>query len=238
MNRRQAKRSGAVCLLLAMMFLCSQPVAADIVAVLFTGFNPEDHGGMDIFKEDLDSRFAADYPVYTFSSQVFAYSERQEAFDYASEFAAIDQLFVVGHSWGGNAVIRLAEEHFRPAGVSVDVTFQIDSVDIFDFGLEDNILPTNVVAGYNYYQIATGLFEPGGEQNVIGAVNINVEELFNDTSITHTSIDNDERLHDLIYSHMQLSLVPEPGALTLTGWAALILAARRRRRLPTSCPSP
>jgi hypothetical protein len=75
---------------------------------------------------------------------------------------------------------------------------QIDSVSIL-FGPGGNdLLPTNVDVGLNYYQISTGFFDPQGEDVVQGATNINVEVLFGDISISHTSIDNDSRLHTLI----------------------------------------
>lgn len=219
----------AFVLVLVFFLVSGRPVSADVVTVLFSGFNPDNPGGMDFLKQDLDTRFAADFPNLDFSSQVFAYNRRQEAFDYINSFAELDRLFVVGHSWGGNALIRLARQQLLPAGIPVDATFQVDSVDIPDFGPGDNVLPANVISGYNYYQIATGLFEPQGEQNVQGAVNINVEVLFNDTTITHTSIDNDTRLYDVIYGNMRLA-IPEPGALVfLVGGLGLVAGLSRRR---------
>ena len=80
----------------------------------------------------------------------------------------------------------------------VILTIQLDSVAHLGSGANDQ-LPTNVDVGFNYYQISTGgIFEPQGEDVVQGATNINVEVLLSDTSITHTSIDNDPRLHAII----------------------------------------
>ena len=88
-----------------------------------------------------------------------------------------------------------------PDGVDVDLTVQIDSVSNFDPG-SNNQLPFNVDVGFNYYQDSTGFLEPQGVDVVQGATNINTEVLFNDTSITHTSIDNDPRLHAVIGQHI------------------------------------
>jgi len=129
-------------------------------------------------------------------------------------------------------MIRLATEWLLPAGISVDASFQFDSVDIFDGGLGDDVLPSNVDYGYNFYQIPTSIFEPGGEQFVAGALNINAEDFYNDPTITHTSIDNDVRLFDLFYSRMraivinnrsvvQAQNIPEPtGFIPVLGFLA------------------
>lgn len=205
---------------------------ANIVSVLFTGFNPSNPSGMDFFKDTLDNNFQSNFPTLNHSSAVFRYGERSEAFDFITSHNAIDHLFIAGHSWGGNAMIRLATEWLLPAGISVDASFQFDSVDIFDGGLGDDVLPSNVDYGYNFYQIPTSIFEPGGEQFVAGALNINAEDFYNDPTITHTSIDNDVRLFDLFYSRMraivinnrsvvQAQNIPEPtGFIPVLGFLA------------------
>ena len=228
MKRRPANPAHCF-LFLILCAISGTPLHGDIVTVLFTGFNPSNPSGMDELNQTLTSNFAADYPNRSFSSQVFEWNQRQQAFDYINNFNEIDRLFMVGHSWGGNALIRVAQERLLPNNMGVDATFQIDSVDIFDPGLGDDVLPPNVGIGYNYYQLATGLFEPQGEMSVLGAVNINVEALFNDPGITHASIDNDTRLHDLIYLNMQSTLIPEPGSLFLLVAAGLGLFCFVRR---------
>ena len=215
-------------------------IQADIVTVLFNGFNPGDPSGMDEFKVTLDANFAADFPLLTHSSQVFEYHERGQAFNFVNGHSEVDQLFLVGFSWGGNAMIRLAQEWLLPAGIMVNASFQIDSVDLFDGGLGDDVLPSNVINGYNFFQIPTGFLEPGGEQNVVGALNVNAEVFFNDPSITHTSMDDDSRIHDLYYARMRTIVtnayspinpqsVPEPlaGVWLITGLGL----CRRPRRL-------
>ncbi|MDG2015411.1 MAG: hypothetical protein P8J33_18040 [Pirellulaceae bacterium] len=212
----------------------------DIVSVLFTGFNPSNPSGMDFFKDSLDSNFSADFPAFNHTSQVFRYSERSEAFDFINSQSQIDHLFIAGHSWGGNATIRLATEWLLQANINVDASFQFDSVDIFDGGLGDDVLPSNVTNGYNFYQIPTGFFEPGGERNVSGALNVNAEDFFNDSSITHTSIDDDTRLFDLFYSRMRTIVVsqssvvnpqsvPEPHVLFPLAIGLVYWRTRRQR---------
>lgn len=232
--------------LVAWLLLLSAPHVsqAGIVSVLFTGFNPSNPSGMDFFKDTLDSNFQSDFPTLNHSSEVFRYGERSEAFDFISSQDEIDHLFIAGHSWGGNAMIRLAAEWLLPAGIEVDASFQFDSVDIFDGGLGDDILPSNVNYGYNFYQIPTSIFEPGGEQFVAGALNINAEDFYNDPTITHTSIDNDTRLFDLFYRRMraivinqrsvvQAQSIPEPsGIIPLVAWLAW--TGVRRSRMSTA----
>ncbi len=217
---------------LAIFWGTARPVHADIVTVLFTGFNPGSPSGMDALNLDLASRFAAEFPGRTYNGMVFGYNQRQQAFDFINGVSDIDQLFLVGHSWGGNALIRLAEQQLLPNGMPVDATFQIDSVDIFDLGLGDDVLPANVDRGFNYYQIATGLLEPQGEMFVLGAMNINVEVLFNDPFITHTSIDDDVRLYNEIYANMRLVVIPEPGSLAILACGWLAAGVLRRNRAP------
>lgn len=189
------------------LFCAAQSAQAGVVSVLFTGFNPSNPSGMDFFKETLDSNFQSNFPTLNHSSAVFRYSQRRAAFEYISSQDRIDHLFIAGHSWGGNAMIRLATDWLLPAGIEVDASFQFDSVDIFDGGLGDDVLPSNVHYGYNFYQIPTSIFEPGGEQFVAGALNINAEDFYNDPTITHTSIDNDTRLFDLFYSRMRTIVI-------------------------------
>ncbi|MGI9518657.1 MAG: PEP-CTERM sorting domain-containing protein [Pirellulaceae bacterium] len=213
---------------LLVVFSSGRLASADIVAVFFTGFNPGlPPTGMDELDARLANGFAANHPALTYSSQVFAYNERTEAFNFIDGFNDIDALFLAGHSWGGNALIRLAQELLLPAGIEVDMSFQIDSVDLFDSGLGDDVLPTNVKTGFNFFQIA-GQFDLQGEMFVDGAININVEEFFNDQPITHTTIDNYEPLHDLIYVYAE-SAVPEPGVTVVIGLGIMWVMMRRER---------
>jgi hypothetical protein len=182
------------------------PCTAGITqVVLFTGFlaGPGPDTGMDLLNERLA---AAGIPDYL--GQVFEWDEHDEAFDWVNQFVGDrGTLVLVGHSFGGNSALQLADNYLNPLNVTVDLTVQIDPVWNFGDGAND-VLPSNVDVGFNYYQIATGFLEPQGEDFVVGATNINAEVLFNDTSITHTSIDDDLRLHTLIGQHVLDNLNP------------------------------
>ena len=161
--------------------------------VLFTGFLAGANAGMDFLNAELATVGIPDY-----LGQVFEWSEQELAFDWIQQQASDRAtLVLIGHSFGGHSTLQVANNYLHPLGVRVDLTIQIDSVTNFDGGT-NNQLPTNVDVGINYYQISTGFLEPQGEDFVQGATNINTEVLFGDTTISHTSIDNDPRLHDLI----------------------------------------
>ena len=149
----------------------------------------------------LDAELAT-LGIPNYQGEVFSWSDPQGAFDWLQQFEADrSTLVIVGHSFGGNAALQLAGEYLLPAGIDVDLTVQIDSVSNPNPG-SNNQLPANVDVGYNYYQNSTSFFEPQGEDFVSGALNFNAELLFNDNSITHNSLDNDPRLHDLIGQHI------------------------------------
>ena len=215
-------------LALAVTLLSVSPSKADVVAVFFTGFNPDNPSGMDGLSDFLTNQFNSQLPSQSFSSMVFAYNDQQTAQNYINSFGDIDHLFLGGHSWGGFSAIELAETLATDDGINVDITFQIDSIRPPLGGAQE--VPASVGTGYNYYQVSTGgIFEPQGAMNVLNAININVEDLFNDTSITHTSIDNDVRLYNVIYNTMAAA-VPEPSLFSVTGLALLIGCCRRRTR--------
>lgn len=198
---------------LGMLIVAMPPVyAARLVATLFTGFSAssgssDGPSGMETLNTTLQNTFGGN-PNMPFSSQVFSWTEAQAAFNFINGFNDICCLVLIGHSFGGDTAIDdLATDLLLPNNRMVDLTIQIDSV-----GNGDEQLPRNVKMGINYYQISTGSFEPQGEQNVMGAMNINVEQLFNDNTITHTSIDDNPRLHQLIVSNISTKCVPEPAS--------------------------
>jgi hypothetical protein len=208
------------------ILVTSTPVnAARLVTVLFTGFSASsgEQTGLDILNNKLQNSFASiNLP---FSSKVFQHFEQQPAFDFINGFDDVCCLTLIGHSLGGDSVIELANDFLLPQNKKVNLTIQIDSV-----GIGDEKLPENVNMGINYFQISTGTFEPQGAQNVMGAMNFNVEQLFDDKEITHTSIDDDPRLHKRILSDIKAKCVPEPSSvLSVLGFAALGLSSALKR---------
>lgn len=200
-NRFFGKISLALITVASLLFTSSPSYAARLVTVLVTGFSAssdsnDDPSGLKVLNQKLQNEFGNN-PDKPFSSKVFDWDQAGKAFDYINSFDDVWHLVLIGHSFGGDTIIDdLATDRLLPNNIMVDLTIQIDSV-----GSGDEKLPDNVKMGINYYQISTGTFEPQGEQNVMGAMNINVEELFDDKTITHTTIDGsnkDGRLHDLI----------------------------------------
>jgi PEP-CTERM motif len=197
----------------------TEPCRIDVV--LFTGFSGSSgQAGLDTLSATLQSSFP------NISSQVFGHTQGQAAFNFVND----NQLgrcclVIIGHSLGGDAVIEFSNNFLNPAGIRVNLTVQIDTV-----GVGDEKLPGNVNCGFNYFQISTGLFEPQGAMNVMGATNINVEKLFADNSITHTSIDDDPRLHNLIINNVRDCCVPEPSTLVIFGIGTLCCLFYRRSR--------
>jgi pimeloyl-ACP methyl ester carboxylesterase len=179
--------------------------AATTQVVLFTGFlaGPGPNTGMDLLNTRLA---AAGIPDYL--GQVFEWDEHDAAFDWVElHTASRGTLVLVGHSFGGNSALQLADDYLSSLNVTVDLTVQIDPVKNLFTGAND-VLPDNVEVGFNYYQISTGFLEPQGEDVVNGATNINAEVLFNDNTITHTSIDDDARLHARIATNILANLNP------------------------------
>lgn len=59
------------------------------------------------------------------------------------------RIILYGHSWGGSAMVELACELDR-RGIPVLLTVQVDSVK--RFGMNDGVIPPNVVRAANFYQ--------------------------------------------------------------------------------------
>jgi pimeloyl-ACP methyl ester carboxylesterase len=180
-------------------------IAATTQVALFTGFGSG--SGLNTGMGRLNTHLAAaGIPDYV--GQVFEWTQHDAALDWVNLHAASrGTLVLIGHSFGGNSALQLADDFLSPLDVTVDLTVQIDPVKNFIAGAND-MLPGNVEVGFNYYQISTGFFEPQGEDFVSGATNINVEVLFNDANITHTSIDDDSRLFARITANILANLNP------------------------------
>jgi hypothetical protein len=69
-----------------------------------------------------------------------------------------------------------------------------------------NSLPKNVVRGINYYQTPTNSPDIQGLPNIQKSQNINVETLFNDGAITHSTIDEYKPLHEKIISEIAFAI--------------------------------
>ncbi len=195
------------------LVLCQSAWGATTQVVLFTGFlsGAGPNTGMGILNSTLSQ---LGLPGYT--GMVFEWNNKQGAFDWLQQTGNRTTLVIIGHSFGGNSTLQLANDWLKPVGITVDLTVQIDPVKNFDSGAND-VLPTNVDVGYNYWQESTGFFEPQGEDFVAGATNIQAEVFFNDNSITHNSLDDDPRLHAVIGQHIFDNLNPESADFDFDG---------------------
>lgn len=148
------------------------------------------------------------------------------ALNYIKGFNDIGFLGLIGYSLGGDTAIEVAKE-LAPTGVDLLVT-------IDPFGLPSpDTKPSNVTAGFNYLQNCENLDIIGGfvcnspgqikrgetlaGKQVNGSKNINVEEIFQDRSITHggsKGIDKDSRVHNLIVENIRQFLFPKTFSLS------------------------
>ena len=83
------------------------------VTVLFTGLGAAPgNAGMDDLDATLASVFGGN-PAQPFSSQVFPYTDQQEAFDFIDGFTDLGCLVLIGHSFGADSATGV----FVPEGV-------------------------------------------------------------------------------------------------------------------------
>jgi hypothetical protein len=215
--------------------------ALPIVAPLFTGASPEiETTGIAKLNERLEREFGNAY-----DGQVFNPLQVAQARDFVTGFNSTPEfnLVSIGFSIGAESVRALSS---LLNSQNVALAILIDA--FLPFGDE---LPGNVNKGINYFQIGglrdvlrTGELGDfiSGDDNVGPSdrvLNLNVEELFNNRRITHTSIDDFARLHERIVDDLDVLFsssydyaryrsqadqawqVPEPSILALLGVGAL-----------------
>ena len=150
-------------------------------------------------------------------SRVFDWNQVQEATNYFKLFDASTN-YLLGYSRGGYQALRVANA-LSQDNIPIQRLVQLDPVRCGGTELygEDNallcqrtsplqpissvvsfgpqVVPDNVVSATNYFQEGGGI---DGEENVIGATNINVNVLLNNSSINHSTIDENRALRDRI----------------------------------------
>ena len=176
-----------------------------MIIIVFTGFASQTinettgmHKLVDAFRQE------ARFDQSNLKIPIFAWDGRKDAISYLNSLGLKnnDKLIVIGHSYGGDTAILLANE-LKKRNSRVDLLIQVDLV-----GSSDDVLPSNVAKGINYYQsddnpISLGRFKV--QQEVINSTNLDVNRVFRNELITsnnypldHGSIDDSNQVHQAI----------------------------------------
>ncbi|NCS12995.1 MAG: DUF2974 domain-containing protein [Microcystis aeruginosa G13-09] len=143
-----------------------------VVIIVFTGFASQTLNEITGMQKLVDAlRQEAKLDRLDLKIPIFAWDEKKDAINYLSSLRLNnnDKLIVIGHSYGGDTAILLAKE-LKKRNRRVDLLVQVDSV-----GSSDDVLPSNVAKGINYYQanddpISSGRFKV--QQKVINSTNL------------------------------------------------------------------
>ncbi|MCZ8226057.1 MAG: DUF2974 domain-containing protein [Microcystis sp. LE19-84.1B] len=176
-----------------------------VVIIVFTGFASQTLNEITGMQKLVDAlRQEAKLDRLDLKIPIFAWNEKKDAINYLSNLRLNnnDKLIVIGHSYGGDTAILLAKE-LKKRNRRVDLLVQVDSV-----GSSDDVLPSNVAKGINYYQaddnpISLGRFKV--QQEVINSTNLDVNSVFrnelisnNSYPLNHGSIDDSNVIHQAI----------------------------------------
>ncbi|NCT52270.1 MAG: DUF2974 domain-containing protein [Microcystis aeruginosa G13-03] len=176
-----------------------------VVIIVFTGFASQTLNEITGMQKLVDAlRQEAKLDRLDLKIPIFAWDEKKDAINYLSSLRLNnnDKLIVIGHSYGGDTAILLAKE-LKKRNRRVDLLVQVDSV-----GSSDDVLPSNVAKGINYYQanddpISSGRFKV--QQKVINSTNLDVNRVFrnelisnNSYPLNHGSIDDSNVVHQAI----------------------------------------
>lgn len=181
-----------------------------------------DPSGIDILASEITTAFPNhNLTVQVFDSyqgNIFFFQEvgSPQGTAFINQFEDVGAVGLIGYSGGGLSAIRTATNQSPQL---IDLLVQIDSYEpLTGNSQEDEVLPTNVQVGINYYQrrnrykfFRSGWdpFDLQGAKTVSGSQNINVEDLFRDRSITHRTIDDDTRLHNRIVQDIATYVLPQ-----------------------------
>lgn len=99
------------------------------------------------------------------------------------------KLVLIGHSMGGDNIVNVANDN---PDIKINKMIPID---ISDFGVKDNKIPSNTDVAINYYHTDTAVggtkIEPATGNTTSKIVNVKT------TNTTHTTIDEDYRTNIL-----------------------------------------
>jgi hypothetical protein len=195
------------------------PLAAQstdpIAVALMTGFNPGANPGMAVLNAKLQTEFGGG-GAPPFSSQVFSYTDQSGASAFLAAAGPNAKRVLVGHSWGASSNYSLAQNVLGPMGLDVALQISVDWVSQSNpFSATTPTVPATILLAYNYHQTSTNFLEPVPSQTIIGAArNLDMEIVFGDSSIVHTSVDDDARVHALVIERVRELFTPPPFAGT------------------------
>lgn len=214
MSRPNFVALGAVCC--SLLVLAARPAPAQsgdpVVVALMTGFNPGANPGMAILNARLQAVFGGSGANPPFASQVFAYTNQSGAAAFIAAQGPTAKVVLIGHSLGAESNFGLAKNVLGPQGIDVDLQISVDYVAFLSrFSPTTPVVPTQILKAYNYHQTSTAFLEPVPSSVILGAArNLNMETVFADTSLTHTTVDCDARVHELVVARIRELFLPPP----------------------------
>ncbi|MEM6451746.1 MAG: hypothetical protein AAF703_15675 [Cyanobacteria bacterium P01_D01_bin.105] len=161
--------------------------------------------GLDIFSNALQDKFSSEIIL---SNKVFEFNEVEDALQWVKGVGDLGCLVSVGNSRGGVAVVKFAKELLKD-NRDVNLTVQIDSVDLPYESTKDSRLPENVLYGINYFVSNDVISQRlGSEQAVDGAINLDIQSLGikcigSSSNCGHFNVHASSDLHDLILHEVE-----------------------------------
>jgi hypothetical protein len=187
-----------------------------IAVALMTGFSPGANPDLNVLNAKLQTAFGGGSPLPPFTSQVFTYTNQSGAANFLAAAGLNAKRVLIGHSWGASSNFTLAQNVLGPMGMNVALQISLDWVSMTNpFAATVPTVPPQILLAFNYHQASTQFLEPVPSNTIIGAArNLNVETVFADSSIVHTSIDGDARVHELVIARVRELFQPPPYAGT------------------------
>lgn len=203
--------TGGALLLVAVLAPLAAQSPNPIAVALMTGFNPGANPGMAMLNTKLQNVFGGG-ALPPFSSQVFAYTDQSGAASFLAAAGPSAKRVLIGHSFGASSNFTLAQNVLGPMGLHADLQVSVDWVSQSSpFSATTPTVPAQILLAYNYHQTSTGFLEPVPSNTILGAArNLNMEMVFADPALVHTTVDCDERVHWLIIERIRELFTPPP----------------------------
>ena len=173
-----------------------------IASASFQGKSGE---GLQSLSKEFDATFAAQHV----NGRVFPWDQESAAADFVRPLNRLDELVVVGHSFGGDSALEFANT--LTPGRPIDLLVTIDAACVLCPG--GTVKPANVIQEVELYHTPNAgdnpLVPPFLERLSNPDQSINVTDLFNEPNnrhclndiggtVTHTNISNSACVHQMI----------------------------------------